>query len=360
MLLNDSPTISTNTGMTVDEGSTSNTITSAMLNEGDVDDDGTGLTYTITSPTTNGVVRLSGVALGLNDTFTQADIDSGLITYDHNGSETTSDSLGLSLSDGGEDGATPASGVFSIVVNPVNEQPTDITPNSFNVNEHTDTSGGNSLGVLTATDPDLGDSATFTIVGGADAALFSIGGGTGNELVLDDGVLDFESKSSYDVRIRVTDSGGLFYEENLLVNVVDLNEAPSIALTNLVSTLAEDADTTTGIRVADIVINDDALGTNVLSLSGADAGLFEIVGNELRIRSGSVLDYESFTSLDVTVEIDDAAVGATPDDTASHSINLTDVDEFDVTLPVDVDGALNSVAEKLNIWNTRWNHRISD
>ena len=44
---------------------------------------------------------------------------------------------------------------------------------------------------------------------------------------------------------------------------------------------------------------------------------FEIVGNELRLRAGTTLDFESQGSFDVTVQVDDAAVGATPDDTAA-------------------------------------------
>jgi len=59
----------------------------------------------------------------VNDTFTQADIDGGLLTYDHDGSNTSSDSFQFSLADGGEDGATPASGSFNITINPANSAP---------------------------------------------------------------------------------------------------------------------------------------------------------------------------------------------------------------------------------------------
>ena len=108
--------------MTVLEGVTGTTITTAMLNEGDVDDSGAGLTYTITNVTDNGTMYLAGFGiLGLNDTFTQADIDAGDVTYDHNDSETTSDAFSFSLADGGEDGATTATGTFSITVTLVNE-----------------------------------------------------------------------------------------------------------------------------------------------------------------------------------------------------------------------------------------------
>ncbi len=64
--------------MTVDEGSTGNVITAAMLSEGDPDDDGTELIYTLISNVSNGTLRLNGTALNTNDTFTQNDIDLGL------------------------------------------------------------------------------------------------------------------------------------------------------------------------------------------------------------------------------------------------------------------------------------------
>ena len=61
-----------------------------------------------------------------------------------------------------------------------------------------------------------------------------------------------------------------------------------MALANTVTNLAEDASTASRIKVADIVITDDALGTNDLSLSGDDSALFEIVGTELYLSTGTV------------------------------------------------------------------------
>ncbi len=128
--VNDAPTIATNSGATFAEGSTGNTITSAMLNEGDPDDDGAGLTYQITAVTSNGTLRKNGTALVLNGTFTQADINSGAITYDHDGSNTLSDSFGFRLADGGEDGSTPASATFLLTVTPVDDDAPTQTANA--------------------------------------------------------------------------------------------------------------------------------------------------------------------------------------------------------------------------------------
>ena len=78
------------------------------------------------------------------------------------------------------------------------------------------------------------------------------------------------------------------------ITITDVNEAPSLSLTNTVRTLAEDTDTSSSVKVADIVITDDALGTNTLSLSGADAALFEMVGGtELHLKAGTTLDFET-------------------------------------------------------------------
>ena len=98
-----------------------------------------------------------------------------------------------------------------------------------------------------------------------------------------------------------------------------------MSLTNTTTTLAEDTDTTGRIKVADIVITDDAPGTNDLALNGADAAMFEIIGTELFLRAGSALDYASNPLLDVTVAVNDTTVGAVPDDTAPLSIAVTDV-----------------------------------
>ena len=76
------------------------------------------------------------------------------------------------------------------------------------------------------------------------------------------------------------------------------NEAPTgVSLTNTTTSLAEDANTTGATKVADIVITDDALGSNVISLSGTDAASFEVVGTELFLAAGTALDFETKSQL---------------------------------------------------------------
>ncbi|MEM7315337.1 MAG: cadherin-like domain-containing protein, partial [Planctomycetota bacterium] len=102
--VNDSPTVATNTGATVSEGGVV-TITTAMLNEADVDDSGTELTYTITSGPTNGQLELTTNPSVAISSFTQDDIDSNRVVFVQDGTQASVDSFDFSLADGGEDGA---------------------------------------------------------------------------------------------------------------------------------------------------------------------------------------------------------------------------------------------------------------
>ncbi|MGB7328872.1 MAG: DUF4347 domain-containing protein, partial [Rubripirellula sp.] len=225
---------------------------------------------------------------------------------------------------------------------PLNQTPTDISISNSTVNENTDTTGGFNVGVLSATDADSSAPFTWAVIGGADQARFSIGGASNDRLILTHGVLDYENQSAYEVDVRVTDSSGNSFIETLTISVVDINEAPTVSLSVATTLLAEDTDTTTAIIVSTITVTDDALGINTLSLSGADAGLFEIVDSDLRLIAGASLDFESNSQLDVTVNVNDSSVGGNPDDSDSHTLTLTDVNE---TPSVSLTSVVASLAE---------------
>ncbi|MFN5422027.1 MAG: gliding motility-associated C-terminal domain-containing protein [bacterium] len=103
---------------------------------------------------------------------------------------------------------------------PINSAPTDITlsPNSINENVII----GTAVGKLTATDKDLSDTFTFTLVSGTgdtDNSSFTISGDT-----LKTGtVFDYLTKSSYTIRVQVTDSGGLTFEKQLTITINNPN-----------------------------------------------------------------------------------------------------------------------------------------
>ena len=215
----------------------------------------------------------------------------------------------------------------NLTINNRNDSPTAISPSTIGINENTDTSSGLSLGSLIASDEDTGETFVYTIQGGSDASLFSIGGAASDELILRDGTLDFETQPSYTVVVRVTDAGLLSFDETITVEVNDLNEAPSLSLAGVLGTLREDADTSSSVKVADIIISDDALGANNLTLSGVDSDMFVVVGAEVHLAAGASLDFETQTSLNVTVEVDDTTLGASPDASQVLAISVLNVDE---------------------------------
>jgi len=103
------------------------------------------------------------------------------------------------------------------------------------------------------------------------------------------------------------------------------NRAPTaVALSNPLNSIQENTSTTAPVKVGDIVVTDDGLGTNTLSLTGADAGSFQITGGALYLKAGVVLDYETKTSYAVTINVDDSTLGATPDATVNFALSVTD------------------------------------
>ena len=119
-------------------------------------------------------------------------------------------------------GPTPTATV-SMTVICVNDAPTDISLSNASVNENQPV--GTAVGNFSTTDPDPGDTFTYTLVAGAgsvDNASFQI---MGNQLRTN-AVFDFEAKSSYSIRVRSTDSGALFVEKQFTITIIDLPEPP--------------------------------------------------------------------------------------------------------------------------------------
>jgi len=161
---------------------------------------------------------------------------------------------------------------------------------------------------------------------GPDAALFEI---VGTELHLAPATSqDFAVNSTLNVTVEVDDiSVGVTPDDTapLSITITETNKPPTVSLANTVTSLPVNTDTSRAVRVADIVITDDAWGTNTLSLRGGDAALFEIVGNELRLVAGADLGFVANATMDVTVEVNDISIGATPDDAAPLTLCITKV-----------------------------------
>ncbi len=112
---------------------------------------------------------------------------------------------------------------LQVVAVDVNETSTAITLQQPTLFENTNTLGGFAVGDLIVTDEDSPETFDISVIGGADGAKFRV---QGNQLILDDGSLDYERQSSYEVLLRLVDSGGNIYQQHVQVVVQDVNEVP--------------------------------------------------------------------------------------------------------------------------------------
>jgi Ca2+-binding RTX toxin-like protein len=189
-----------------------------------------------------------------------------------------------------------------------------------------------------ASDPD-GDTLTYAIAGGADAALFTINPTTGELSFISPP--DFEGARSaigddqlYDVNIRVSDGNGGSQEVALLVNVTDVDEtAPNQApfFTNLTNgqTINMPENTTFVVDAEASDPNGDTLTYAIAG--GADAALFTINPTTGVLSFISPPDFEGARSAigddqlyDVNIRVSDGNGGSQE---VALLVNVTDVDE---------------------------------
>jgi VCBS repeat-containing protein len=75
------------------------------------------------------------------------------------------------------------------------------------------------VGTVSATDPDLLDPLTYTIISGNTGGAFSIDAATGQIRVADPTLLDFESNPTFTLQVQVTDSGAPGLSDTAIVTI---------------------------------------------------------------------------------------------------------------------------------------------
>ena len=108
--------------------------------------------------------------------------------------------------------------LFNIDVTDINESPTELSLSNSTVTEG---EAGQLVGLFDIIDPDQNDTHTYELTtgnGSDDNLHFQIR--NGNELATAS-ALAFADQTSYTIRIRVTDSGGLFMEQAFVISVLE-------------------------------------------------------------------------------------------------------------------------------------------
>lgn len=163
----------------------------------------------------------------------------------------------------------------------------------------------------------------------------------GDQLVATATALDYEQGSVRTFTVLGTKAGEPDIQTVFLLNLVDVNEAPTaVTLSNVVSTLAENSAVGGGIKVADVAIVDDALGSNAYFLTGSDAASFELRvagGTTSLFYIGASPDFETKALYAVAVGARDAGISGSGDVYQNFALTITDVDESIVSGPTEGD-----------------------
>ncbi|TWT57724.1 FG-GAP repeat protein [Thalassoglobus neptunius] len=219
----------------------------------------------------------------------------------------------------------------------VNEVPLRVAPTiEFNqttlfIPENTTLSTRLKIGTFTVTQDGFGES-TVSITG-TDYQLFEL---IGDGLYLKAGTnLDYETDSQFNVSLRVNDpevGGSVNDSVDVRVKITDVNEvpprvAPTIDFNQTTSSIAENTTLDARLKIGTFTVTQDGFGESVVSLAGADAHLFELVGDGLYLKTGTNLDYETASKLNVSLRVNDPEVGGSIDDSVDVQLAITDVNE---------------------------------
>jgi subtilisin-like proprotein convertase family protein len=229
-----------------------------------------------------------------------------------------------------------------------NNVPSDIAISSSSVaeNQPSDTS----VGTLSTTDPDTGNTFSYTLVSGfgsSDNTSFSING----DVLETVSTFNYESKNSYGVRIRTTDQGGLWLEENFTLSIEDVNEAPTALL---LSSSSVEENLPSGSDVGTFTSSDpDSGNTFIYSLvsgSGStDNSSFSITGDNLR--TSSAFNYEGKSSYSVRVRTADQG-GLLKE--KSFTIQILDMDEAPAITAAGIIDGSNYVFRWSSVFNNSY------
>ena len=280
------------------------------------DSDSDSLAYTLEGADANSfqIVSTSG------QIETKADV-----TYDHEAKPSYTVTVKSDDSNGGTDTIE-----VTITVTDVNEAPAfdDVSPTTREVLENTgaDTNIGTPVA---ATDPDDGDSLTYSL-GGTDVSSFDIDTSTGQ--LKTKAALDHETKASYEVTVSVRDSKAddgtpdtaTDDDITVTITVTDVNDPPEFPATESgARSIAENtaADTNIGAPVRATDADNDKL---TYTLEGTDHGSFAIDESSGQLKTKSALDHEDKESYTVKVKASDGNDGVA---TIDVTITVTDVNE---------------------------------
>jgi len=229
------------------------------------------------------------------------------------------------------DNGTPVksgSATVTVNVNNVNEAPV-VAPATFSINENS--ASGATVGTVTASDPDAGQTRTFAITAGNTGSAFSINSSTGALTVNNAAALNFEATPTFSLTITATDNGTPVKSGSatVTVNVNNVNEAPVVAP----ATFSINENSASGTAVGTVTATDpDAGQTRTYSITAGNTNnAFSInaTTGALTVNNSAALNFEATPTFSLTITATD---NGTPvkSGSATVTVNLNNVNEAPV------------------------------
>ncbi len=344
--INTPPRVTLSAGVTVDEGS-STAINATVLGASDPDGP-RPITYTLVDLPNTGQLVLGATTLGAGGSFTQTDLNNGLLTYVHNGAEPASapgntDRFTFRVADA--EGATSALTSFTLTVNEVNDAPTLTVPEAQNLDEDTQIRFSGSR-AITVSDPDSPD-ITLTITATNGTGVVSVSGiapsnsitfnGSAANLTTRLNTLVYRPDPNYfgpeSITIIANDGEGGITQNTINLTVQPINDPPTLVLPVGTQTVLEDTPLILSITTDDIDAGTSTVrailsalngtltlnpGAAVTVIEGADgSGNLTIEGTIDQISLAiAALTYQGnpdyFGSDQVTIRVDDQGATGAP------------------------------------------------
>ena len=319
--VNEAPTVA-DQAFAIDESAANGTVIGSVVASDP--DAGDSQTFAITGGNTGGAFSI--------------DAGTGAITVASSAAVALANSpfsLSVSVTDAG---GLSDSAVVTVTVNDLNDAPAfDLDPYAFSVAE--DAAPGTAVGSVAASDPDVGNLLSYSIVAGNAGGAFAIDAASGAISVA--AALDFETTPDYSLTVRVDDNGTPQLSDTATVNisVSDVNEAPLISNQGF----AVDENATNGSAVGTVLASDtDSAAPNsqfsFAITAGNSNGAFAIdaASGAISVANAAELDREVRADFALTVEVTD---GGTPALSASATVTVS-LNDLNDNAPVADDAAL--------------------
>jgi hypothetical protein len=225
--------------------------------------------------------------------------------------------IAVQVTDSGSPAMSATTGVI-VHLNDVNETPVFALNGPYSINENT--AAATPVGLALATDPDAGQTLSYSIIGGNTGGAFTINPSNGLITVANQTALNFETTPSYTLKVQVTDSGSPAISVSTFVpiNLVDVNEAPVISNQNFSTAGNSPAGTAVGTVAASDPDNGQTLSFSITA--GNETGSFAINAATGQITVANQAALASLKSAVLTVQATD---NGSPKLSASASISIT-------------------------------------